>query len=268
MSVSLSAAVSDELLVLAAVYGEAAVSWRSPVLRLVLLCGVSLRFTLPSGYPLTEPPSVEAQPPPGQPLCDAAAAALAACVAAWRPGDSLLFDAASAFTSAASEASAAPPTSTEVDAAAAAANAEAHAAARCRLAPLIVHGEPLCQQRSTFTAHACPVACDGDVAAFVELLLEDKKTGASRATHNILAFRFERGGILCADCDDDGEDGAGRQLLHVLSVTGCCGVAVVVSRVFGGIHLGPDRFKLISNAARQLLSAHGWIASTGTHPKH
>ena len=35
------------------------------------------------------------------------------------------------------------------------------------------------------------------------------------------------------------------------------GVAVIVSRWFGGTLLGPDRFKFISNAARRLLEEQG-----------
>jgi putative IMPACT (imprinted ancient) family translation regulator len=37
---------------------------------------------------------------------------------------------------------------------------------------------------------------------------------------------------------------------------GVDGVAVIVSRWFGGILLGPDRFKLICNCARALLETH------------
>jgi putative IMPACT (imprinted ancient) family translation regulator len=36
-------------------------------------------------------------------------------------------------------------------------------------------------------------------------------------------------------------------------------VVVVVSRWFGGIHLGPDRFKNINNVARNALEQCGFI---------
>ena len=36
---------------------------------------------------------------------------------------------------------------------------------------------------------------------------------------------------------------------------------VVVSRWYGGIHLGPDRFKHINNAARQVLDANGFLGN-------
>lgn len=34
---------------------------------------------------------------------------------------------------------------------------------------------------------------------------------------------------------------------------------VVVTRWYGGIHLGPDRFKHINNLARNILEEHGYI---------
>lgn len=37
------------------------------------------------------------------------------------------------------------------------------------------------------------------------------------------------------------------------------GVLVVVTRWFGGIHLGPDRFKHINQAARDALEAGGFL---------
>ena len=40
-------------------------------------------------------------------------------------------------------------------------------------------------------------------------------------------------------------------------------VAIVVTRWFGGTLLGPLRFKLISNVARDLLVEYGYIAKGG-----
>jgi hypothetical protein len=62
-------------------------------------------------------------------------------------------------------------------------------------------------------------------------------------------------GVLEQDCDDDGETAAGGRLLKLLSIVDVVDVCVVVSRWYGGVHLGPDRFKDINNAARTLLGA-------------
>ena len=37
---------------------------------------------------------------------------------------------------------------------------------------------------------------------------------------------------------------------------------VIVTRWYGGIHLGTDRFKHINNCARQVLEAQGYITSS------
>lgn len=38
---------------------------------------------------------------------------------------------------------------------------------------------------------------------------------------------------------------------------------MVVTRYFGGIHLGPDRFKHIGQAARDALEAGGFLGADG-----
>merc|ERR1739845_193407 len=87
---------------------------------------------------------------------------------------------------------------------------------------------------------------------------QHKKVAA--ATHNIIAYRFfdEDRNVHIADNDDDGEDGAGSKLAQLLSFKGCEDTVVVVSRWYGGIQLGPDRFKHINRAASTLLDATGW----------
>ena len=40
-------------------------------------------------------------------------------------------------------------------------------------------------------------------------------------------------------------------------------ILVVVTRYFGGIHLGPDRFKHINQAARNALEAGGFLDEPG-----
>ena len=82
------------------------------------------------------------------------------------------------------------------------------------------------------------------------------------------------------DNDDDGETAAGGRLAHLLqilvglsvhrssSTPPSCqrrilqeveNVLVIVTRYFGGIHLGPDRFKHINQAARNALELGGFL---------
>jgi putative IMPACT (imprinted ancient) family translation regulator len=86
-----------------------------------------------------------------------------------------------------------------------------------------------------------------------------------------LAHHCTPSATLPQDCDDGqwtgtdahGESAAGGRLLHLLQITDCRGVAVVVTRWFGGVLLGPSRFTHINNAARQLLVECGYIAGKG-----
>lgn len=78
------------------------------------------------------------------------------------------------------------------------------------------------------------------------------------------------------DNDDDRETAAGGRLAHLLQILvsncpesttrGCSevlqevnNVLVVVSRYFGGLHIGPDRFKHINQSARNALELGGFL---------
>jgi putative IMPACT (imprinted ancient) family translation regulator len=45
-------------------------------------------------------------------------------------------------------------------------------------------------------------------------------------------------------------------------------VLVIVTRYFGGIHLGPDRFKHINQAARNALELGGFLDTPASAKKH
>ena len=117
----------------------------------------------------------------------------------------------------------------------------------------IFHGESIVDRRSVFQAHLCRVTSVDEVGRMLDTLKQNKKI--AQATHNILAYRFQppHKSVWVQDCDDDREHGAGGRLLHLLQFSGAEGVAVVVTRWYGGIQLGPDRFKHINNVARTLL---------------
>ncbi|CAG9467500.1 unnamed protein product [Pedinophyceae sp. YPF-701] len=146
-----------------------------------------------------------------------------------------------------------------------AAAVEKHCAFVDDVASTIITGEPFTERKSTFQAHVCPVKSAAEVDAFVEALFRNNKV--RNATHNILAYRIwvdERQAWL-QDCDDGvgpddpGEDAAGGRLLHLMQVADVKDCAVVVTRWYGGVLLGPSRFALINNAARQLLEQTGYI---------
>ncbi|KAK5869928.1 hypothetical protein PBY51_024605 [Eleginops maclovinus] len=128
--------------------------------------------------------------------------------------------------------------------------------------PPIKHGNTFTDRRSTFQPHLAPVVTPRQVKMVLEKLYENKKIAS--ATHNIYAYRIyckDKNSFL-QDCEDDGETAAGGRLLHLLQILDVRNVMVVVSRWYGGILLGPDRFKHINNCARNILVEEGYTAST------
>ena len=118
-------------------------------------------------------------------------------------------------------------------------------------------------QISTAASTSCFAATVFSLAE-VKAVMEELKSSSkiARATHNMFAYRIEgeKNTSLLQDCDDDGEDAAGGRMLHLLQLLDVKNVLVVVSRWYGGVHLGPDRFKHINNAARQVLELAGLIS--------
>lgn len=119
--------------------------------------------------------------------------------------------------------------------------------------PPVAHGVPITDRRSTFQAHVAPVISLEQVKMVLGKLYENKKIAS--ATHNIYAYRIfcEDKQTFLQDCEDDGETAAGGRLLHLMEILNVKNVLVVVSRWYGGILLGPDRFKHINNCARNIL---------------
>ena len=91
------------------------------------------------------------------------------------------------------------------------------------------------------------------------LLFHVKKV--NQATHNMIAYRFQdpSTGRMVSDSDDDGEKGSGSKLASLLELTGAQDCIVVVSRWYGGVHLGPARFKWIAAVGRQGLEDAGFL---------
>ncbi|CAG5862438.1 unnamed protein product [Menidia menidia] len=131
-----------------------------------------------------------------------------------------------------------------------------------KCAPLHGSGKRcITDRRSTFQPHLAPVVTPRQVKTVLEKLYENKKIAS--ATHNIYAYRIYRQDkhSFLQDCEDDGETAAGGRLLHLLQILDVRNVLVVVSRWYGGILLGPDRFKHINNCARNILVEEGFAAS-------
>jgi len=58
---------------------------------------------------------------------------------------------------------------------------------------------------------------------------------------------------VCVGQNDGGESGSGDRLARLLELGGYQNVVVVVSRWYGGVKLGSDRWKCISTVAKEAL---------------
>ncbi|XP_044765152.1 protein IMPACT-B-like [Coccinella septempunctata] len=126
-----------------------------------------------------------------------------------------------------------------------------------RFSKQVVHGPIIEDRKSVFQGHVCAVSSEAEVKNFIEFLMENKKI--AQAKHNIYAYRIFKNSSILQDCDDDGENHASKRVLHLLQLLNVENVIVVVSRWYGGIQLGPDRFKHIKNAARRALVQAGYV---------
>ncbi|KAI1365314.1 RWD repeat domain-containing protein [Xylaria arbuscula] len=133
--------------------------------------------------------------------------------------------------------------------------------------PPWILSDPVIEMKSTFVARCAAVSSTTEAEAFLQhLLASDKKVRA--ATHNITAWRI-RGPNNTAfqDCNDDGETAAGSRLLHLMQLMDLWDVMVVVTRWYGGQKLGPRRFALINQAARDSFVRAGLVLDTATNSK-
>ncbi|EDP51149.1 hypothetical protein KXX16_003835 [Aspergillus fumigatus] len=143
--------------------------------------------------------------------------------------------------------------------------------------PEWVLSDVVTEKKSVFVGRAAHVTSLEQAQGYLDhLLATDKKVAA--ATHNISAWRIrqqkpangkgESAEMIVQDCDDDGETAAGGRLLHLMQLMDVWDVVVVVSRWYGGILLGPDRFRIINAVGRDALIKGGFVKeSTGAAEK-
>ncbi len=128
-------------------------------------------------------------------------------------------------------------------------------------APSWALSEPLTINKSVFIARACSVSSMSETTDAVSHLVATDKKVAS-ATHNIKSWRIKdqiTGAAVVQDYDDDGEAAAGGRMLHLMQLMDVWNVLVVVSRWYGGVNLGPDRFRAINNVAREAIVKGGFV---------
>lgn len=166
--------------------------------------------------------------------------------------------------------------------------------------PQWIVSEPLVEKKSVFVARVATVSSPAQAQAYLAHLLAADRHVA-RATHNITAYRINGSSgshvnnnssgnsnrtatsrststsntkqssttttmnpaITYQDSDDDGETAAGSRVLHLMQLMDVWDVLVVVTRWYGGVLLGPDRFRCINQVAREGLVKGGFVVGAG-----
>lgn len=119
--------------------------------------------------------------------------------------------------------------------------------------PFLIIDPVLTDRGSRYAVSGGPVADRAAVEAALTGLRRGKRF--AKATHNSWAAILPGdGGQPVPLRADDGEAGAGAVILRMLERDGMVGHLVVVTRWFGGVRLGGDRFRNISEAVRIYLA--------------
>ena len=100
---------------------------------------------------------------------------------------------------------------------------------------------------SKYAVTGAPVKTREDVAAVIKKLCRTKKF--AKATHNTWAVLLDDGPLK----NDDGEGGAGMVIIRMLEREGLRDHLIIVTRWYGGKHLGGDRFRHVGDAVRYYL---------------
>ncbi|KAI0124228.1 impact family protein [Xylariales sp. AK1849] len=275
----MSEELKDELEAINSIYGEGCLVQSSDDVNIYILTppgeSASLRIDFPSSYP-AEPPTVIGTNSTGEhgKRGDAArelSLFREAIGSVYQPGMVCLFDAMEELTRCLEE-SGSLDGKQEDDLLSAVTNEQHH-----EIDPTLdvlnmpeppwILSDPVVELKSTFIARCAAVSSTSEADAFVQHLIStDKKVRV--ATHNMTAWRIKGpNGTTFQDCNDDGENAAGSRLLHLMQLMDLWDVMVIVSRWYGGHKLGPRRFALINQAARDAFVKAGLVTDQSTNKK-
>lgn len=106
----------------------------------------------------------------------------------------------------------------------------------------------LSDKGSKYAVSGGVVANNAQVKTFLKTLRTKKKY--AKATHNTWAVIYANG---TQAKNDDGESGAGMIIIRMLEREAIYDHLVVVSRWYGGVHLGGDRFRHVQTCVNRYI---------------
>jgi hypothetical protein len=108
-------------------------------------------------------------------------------------------------------------------------------------------------KKSTFVARSITVTSPFEARLKLQKLMASNAE-LREASHNITAWRVSGDHGVIEDSNDDGESSGGRHILGLMQADNIVNVLIVVTRWYGGIMLGPDRWRIMSQVSRDALS--------------
>jgi putative IMPACT (imprinted ancient) family translation regulator len=111
-------------------------------------------------------------------------------------------------------------------------------------------GIVLTDRGSKYAVSGAPVHNRAAVDAVLKTLKREKSY--AKATHNTWGVQLSDGTPLKGD---DGEAGAGMVILRMLERADICDHVIIVTRWYGGKHLGGDRFRHVQTCVKDYLDA-------------
>ena len=120
----------------------------------------------------------------------------------------------------------------------------------------IYASERISGRRSIFLAHVTTLLTPSALPTFIRHI--KSLPVLKRATHCMYAYRVveirrDLSRTLHVGQHDSGEKGSGERLSRLLQALQCENVVVAVSRRYGGVKLGSDRWRLISMVAKDAI---------------
>lgn len=113
----------------------------------------------------------------------------------------------------------------------------------------------LTDRGSKYASSGAAAFSRADVDAILKKLKKNKRF--AKATHNTWAVILSDGGPLKGD---DGESGAGMVIVNMLEHEDITDHLIIVTRWYGGVKLGGDRFRRVKESVHAYLAEfHGAI---------
>ena len=109
-----------------------------------------------------------------------------------------------------------------------------------------MHTEPILKKGNIFQGHLYPIHTEEEARQSLRALLQDSKIAQS--DHIMYAYNYlDLSGESVHGFSDDGEWQGGSVIMDMLKNSNTVNIIVMVSRKFGGVYLGKERFDLIKN---------------------